>query len=74
MSNRQQEYADALDEIERKRAAGEMTDGEADVWRQKLLAESTERPRPMWVKVLIVVAVLVVAILIMRFIAAVAGL
>jgi cytochrome c-type biogenesis protein CcmH/NrfG len=74
MDKQQQEYADALDEVDRKVAAGEMTAGEAAVWRQKLLAESTERPRPTWAKVLIVVAVVVVAILIMRVFVAVAGL
>jgi len=62
----QHEYADAINTINRRVAAGEMTDGEADVWRQKLLAESTERPRPMWVKVLIVIVVVVVGIILLR--------
>ena len=73
MTNRQQEYADAIDTIERKRAAGEMSDGEADVWRQRLLVEASAKPRPMWAKLLIVVAVVIVGIIILRLVASASG-
>lgn len=42
----QQEYADALDAIEKKRAAGTMTEGEAAAWRQRLLSEMDGKMRP----------------------------
>lgn len=66
MSDRQHECAEALDALERKRAAGEMSAGEADVWRQRLLAESSRPARPTWVKALIVLAVVVVGIVWLR--------
>lgn len=37
--NRRQEYADALDEVERRRKSGQLTEGEALVWKQRLLRE-----------------------------------
>lgn len=73
MAKNQQEYADAIDTINLKVAAGEMTAGEADVWRQRLLAEASAKPRPMWAKLLIVVAVVIVGIIIMRLIVSASG-
>jgi hypothetical protein len=68
-----QEYADALDTINRKVAAGEMTAGEADVWRQRLLAEASAKPRPVWAQLLIVIAVVIIGIIIMRLIVSTLG-
>lgn len=46
-------YADALDLVEKRRTAGTMTEGEALVWKQRLLDEMSEKPRPMWARILI---------------------
>lgn len=73
MAKNQQEYADAIDTISRKVAAGEMTAGEADVWRQRLLVEASLKPRPLWAKVLIFVAFVILAIIILRLVAAASG-
>lgn len=67
MNKQQQEYAEALDEIDRKVAAGEMTNGEAFVWREQLAAEMKVRTRPTWQKVLIFIAVVIVAFILLRF-------
>lgn len=65
-----QQYADALDEINRKVAAGEMTDGAAAVWRQRLTAEMGESSRPGWQKFLIFIVVVVVGLILLRLIGA----
>lgn len=73
MAKNQQEYADAIDTINQKVAAGEMTAGEAEVWRQRLLVEASAKPRPMWAKVLIFVAVVIIGIIILRLVAVASG-
>jgi hypothetical protein len=44
----------------------ELTEGEAVVWRERLLAEMCHRGRPAWQKILIVVVIVLVGIFVMR--------
>jgi hypothetical protein len=67
------QYAAALDLVEQRRKSGSLTDGEADVWRGRLLAEASRPARPAWVKVFIVIAVVIVGIIIMRLIVSAMG-
>jgi hypothetical protein len=62
-----QEYAAALDEINRKVAAGEMTEGAAVVWRRRLLDEMGEKPRPLWARVMLGIALVIIFLIIVRF-------
>jgi hypothetical protein len=67
MTKWQQEYASALDEIDRKVAAGEMTNGEAFVRREQLAADMKGFAiRPVGQRVLIVIAVVIVAFILLR--------
>ena len=63
------QYAEALDEISRKVAAGEMTEGEGAVWRQRLTAEMGDLGRPGWQKVLIFIVFVVIALILTSCIA-----
>lgn len=67
------EYAAALDEIKRKVAAGEMTDGAAVVWRKRLLDEMGEKPRPLWVCALLGIAIVIVFLIIARIVVVALG-
>lgn len=63
------QYADALDEVNRKVTVGEMTEGEATVWRQRLTAEMGDLGRPGWQKVLIFIVFAVIALILTSCIA-----
>ncbi len=68
----QKEYADALDEVERRRTSGELSEGEALVWKQRLLTELNVRSRSTFARignrVLMVVVVLMLVISLLSFI------
>ena len=68
-----QEYAAALDEIDRKVAVGEMTDGAAVVWEQHLIAEMAEKTRPLWARALIGIVLVIVVLIIARIVAVALG-
>ena len=67
--NRHKEYADALDEVERRRKSGQLTEGEALVWKQRLLRE---RDRPTFarigIRLMMAVVVLLVVLALLSFI------
>ena len=50
-SNWQQEYADALDEVERRRTSGQLTEGEALAWKQRLITEMDSQFRPTFARI-----------------------
>jgi cytochrome c-type biogenesis protein CcmH/NrfG len=60
------QYADALDLVESQRKAGALTDGEADVWRARLLAEMAEKPRPLWARLLIGIFYVILLLIVVR--------
>ena len=65
-SNWQKEYADAIDEVERRRKSGQMTEGEALVWKQRLLTEMDSQLRPTFARIgsrLSMVLVVLIAVL-----------
>lgn len=68
----QKEYADALDEVERRRTSGVLSDGEALVWKQRLLTELHSRSGSTFARignrVLMVVVVLMAVIALLSFI------
>jgi cytochrome c-type biogenesis protein CcmH/NrfG len=51
VSNWQQEYADALDEVERRRKSGQLTEGEALAWKQRLITEMDSQFRPTFARI-----------------------
>lgn len=60
------EYADALDKLERMHATGEVTDGYYQTKRQALLAEAQQKQRPAmarWAPAVIVGALVVIVLL-----------
>lgn len=71
-SNWQKEYADALDEVERRRKSGQLTDGAALAWKQRLLTEMDSQFKPTFARignrVMMVVVVLLAVIAILSFI------
>ena len=68
-SNWQQEYADALDEVERRRKSGQLTEGEALAWKQRLITEMDSQLRPTFARfgnrlsMALVVLIAVIAVL-----------
>lgn len=68
-----QEYADALDEIDRKVAAGEITDGAAVVWEQRLIAEMADKRRSLWARVLLGILFVTVVLIIARIVVVALG-
>lgn len=62
------EYAAALDLVEQRRREGTITDGEATVWRERLLAETHKTPRPLWARILIGIFYVALAIFVLRVI------
>ncbi len=71
-SNWQQEYADALDEVERRRRSGQLTEGAALAWKQRLLTEMDSQFRPTFARVgnrlMMAVIVLLVVLALVSFI------
>jgi len=71
-------YAEAFDTIDRRRVAGQMTDGEVTVGRLRLTAEIHELIRPLWQKLIIFLfwasLILGVAVMILRGATAASGL
>lgn len=71
-SNWQKEYADALDEVERRRTSGQLTEGEALAWKRRLLTEMDSQFRPTFARignrVMMVVVVLLVLLAVLSFI------
>lgn len=57
------DYADALDELDRMRKAGRVTDGQYEVHRQKLLTEMSAKPVAWPIRVILIVAFVVVVLL-----------
>jgi hypothetical protein len=68
-SNWQQEYADALDEVERRRKSGQLTEGQALAWKQRLITEMDSQFRPTFARIgnrlsmALVVLIAVIAVL-----------
>ena len=71
-SNWQQEYADALDEVERRRRSGQLTEGAALAWKQRLLTEMDSQFRPTFARVgnrlMMAVIVLLVVLALVSFV------
>ena len=71
-SNWQQEYADALDEVERRRKSGQLTEGEALAWKQRLITEMDSQFRPTFARIgnrlMMAVIVLLVVLALLSFI------
>ena len=72
-SNWQQEYADALDEVERRRTSGQLTEGEALAWKQRLMTEMDSQFRPTFARIgnrlmmALIVLIAVIAVLALIF-------
>ena len=70
--NWQREYADALDEVERRRKSGQLTDGEAIAWKQRLVTEMDSQFRPTFARIgnrlMMAVIVLLVVLALLSFI------
>lgn len=62
------EYADALDDLERMRAAGSITQGQYEVHRQRLMAEMTQKPLPIGVRLVIFLVGILALLLLLRFV------
>jgi len=71
-SNWQQEYADALDEVERRRKSGQLTEGEALAWKQRLITEMDSQFRPTFARIgnrlMMALIVLIAVIAVLAFI------
>ncbi|HEY8662218.1 MAG TPA: hypothetical protein VIL68_01250 [Propionibacteriaceae bacterium] len=71
-SNWQQEYADALDEVERRRTSGQLTEGEALAWKQRLMTEMDSQFRPTFARIgnrlMMALIVLIAVIAVLAFI------
>ena len=71
-SNWQQEYADALDEVERRRKSGQLTEGQALAWKQRLITEMDSQFRPTFARIgnrlMMAVIVLLVVLALLSFI------
>lgn len=71
-SNWQQEYADALDEVERRRKSGQLTEGQALVWKQRLITEMNSQFRPAFARIgnrlMMAVIVLIAVLAVLAFI------
>jgi hypothetical protein len=70
--NWQKEYADALDEVERRRTSGQLTEGAALAWKQRLLTEMDSQLKPTFARIgnrlAMVVIVLLVVLALLAFI------
>ncbi len=72
-SDWQKEYADALDEVERRRKSGQLTEGAALVWKQRLLTEMDSQLKPTFARIgnrlsmALIVLVAVIAVLAVIF-------
>lgn len=70
-SNWQQEYADALDEVERRRKSGQLTEGAALAWKQRLLTEMDSQFKPTFARIgnrlMMVVIVLLIVLALVSF-------
>jgi hypothetical protein len=71
-SNWQQEYADALDEVERRRKSGQLTEGAALAWKQRLITEMDSQFRPTFARIgnrlMMALIVLIAVIAVLAFI------
>lgn len=71
-SNWQQEYADALDEVERRRRSGVLSEGAALAWKQRLLTEMDSQFKPTFARIgnriMMAVVVLLVVLALLSFI------
>jgi len=70
--NWQKEYADALDEVERRRKSGQLTEGAALAWKQRLLTEMDSQLKPTFARIgnrlAMVLVVLLVVLAVLAFI------
>jgi cytochrome c-type biogenesis protein CcmH/NrfG len=70
--NWQKEYADALDEVERRRTSGQLTEGEALAWKQRLITEMDSQFRPTFARIgnrlMMALVVLIAVIAVLAFI------
>jgi cytochrome c-type biogenesis protein CcmH/NrfG len=68
----QKEYADALDEVERRRRSGQLTEGAALAWKQRLLTEMDSRLKPTFARIgnrlVMALVVLLVVLAVLSFI------
>lgn len=62
MSKKQQRYAEALDELEALRDAGQISRGQYEMHRQKLTDGMRHAGTPTWLRVLTAVAIVAAAL------------
>ena len=64
--------ADALDEVERRRKSGQLTEGEALAWKQRLITEMDSQFRPTFARIgnrlMMALIVLIAVIAVLAFI------